>query len=84
MTITPPPTSGSTAALAGAIVRAAIIESALIAIGVALYLSTGNIVWMLGAVLAGAAVMIAMVVAPIVRAQAAAQKGSDGGPRIVE
>lgn len=67
-----------------AIVRAAVIDGLLIAAGVAAYISTGQIIWPLVAMAAGAGVMVSTVVVPLVRARVAAQKASDGGPRIVE
>ena len=48
----------------GKIVQAAVIEGALIALGVALFLMTGKLYWIIGAAAAGAAVMIGLVVLP--------------------
>ena len=84
MTVMPPPGSQTPSPPVN-IVRAVAIDSALIAVGVALYLSTGQIFWAIGGFIASSAVLFTMIVAPLWRARADARRqASDGGPRIVE
>ena len=44
-----------------AIVKGAIAEGVLLAIGAAIYLGTGQIAWMIGAALVGSAVMLLLM-----------------------
>lgn len=42
----------------GAVVKGAVAEASLIALGVAIYLGTGEIAWIIGAAVFGSAVML--------------------------